>query len=64
LSAYTLRPKQRAWICSELYSEAYGPVTGQILQNPKSGEITPAFLSSTTLLKDVELHWLKRPIQS
>jgi len=57
--SYALRPRQTAFICSELYANAYSPITGKVLQNRRSGEITPAFLSSTPLLEDVELYWLK-----
>ncbi|BAC90210.1 hypothetical protein [Gloeobacter violaceus] len=54
-----VRPKRGAYICSQLYADAYSPITGKVLQNPRSGEITPAFLSSTDQLQDVPVHWLQ-----
>lgn len=50
-------PPKRAKICSQLYKDAYTPITGKMLENPQSGEITPAFLSLTNQLKDVIVSW-------
>lgn len=50
-------PKQ-AKICSQLYQDAYSPITRKVLQNERCGEITPAFLSHTSILEDVKVHWL------
>lgn len=48
-----------AVICSELFQDAYCRATNVQLQNPLSREVTPAFLSATPLLKDVECNWRK-----
>lgn len=50
---------KRAKICSQLYVDAYSPVTQRVLVNTASGEITPAFLSSTDRLVDIPIRWLK-----
>ena len=41
-------------ICSELFQDAYWRATGVRLQHRLSLEVTPAFMSATPLLKDVE----------
>ncbi len=46
-------------ICSELFQDAYWRATGVLLQNRLSRETTPAFLSSTPLLRDVCCRWRK-----
>jgi len=46
-------------ICSQLYKDAYTPITNKMLENPQSGEITPAFLSFTRQLQDVSVTWKK-----
>ncbi len=50
---------RRAVICSRLYSDAYSAVTGRVLWNAVSQEVTPAFLSQTPLLSDIPMKWLK-----
>lgn len=44
--------------CSELYADAYSTVTGRVLHNTVNGEVTPAFLSQTPLLRDVVVEWM------
>ncbi len=46
-------------ICTELFQDAYWRATGVMVQNRLSLESTPAFLSSTPLLKDVRCRWRK-----
>ncbi len=48
-------------ICSELFQDAYWRATGVLLQNRLSRETTPAFLSSTPLLRDVPCRWRRLP---
>ncbi|PSF36163.1 hypothetical protein C7H19_14295 [Aphanothece hegewaldii CCALA 016] len=59
LSPDQTRLPEKAKICSQLYADAYSPITGKVLQNLRSGEITPAFLSFTNQLTDVPVEWLK-----
>jgi hypothetical protein len=55
-------PNNSGLICSTLYANAYYRATSKTLQNPASGEpvetVTPAFLSYTRRLVDVECAWL------
>lgn len=60
---FALRRNKSTCICSELYANAYSPISGKVLQNSKSGEITPAFLSSTTQLEDVSIYWRALPTE-
>jgi uncharacterized protein YycO len=53
------RFSRRAVICSQLYADAYGSVTGKTLDNNVNLPITPAGLSCTSLLQDIKIHWLK-----
>jgi hypothetical protein len=48
-----------AVICSELYSNAYSMVTSRIVHDPTLSLATPAALSSTTVLADLQTRWLK-----
>lgn len=48
-------------ICSELYSDAYSWVTQKVLRNMAGDEVTPAFLSVSPALQDVQTNWLKIP---
>ncbi len=57
----SLRVPSHAKICSQLYADAYSTVTGKVLYNTSSGEITPAFLSLTSQLSDINSHWLEVP---
>lgn len=47
----------RAVICSRLYSDAYSMVTNNFIASRPTLEVTPAALSETTKLHDVDLHW-------
>jgi hypothetical protein len=47
-----------AKICSQLYEDAFCKVTSETLSNPDDGEITPACLSRTEKLNDVQTQWL------
>jgi hypothetical protein len=49
---------QRVTICSQLYADAYGNVTRKTLDNDVSLPVTPASLSCTPLLQDVQSQWL------
>ena len=55
-------PMNDGLICSTLYAKAYYMATSKTLQNPASGElietVTPAFLSHTRRLVDVQCTWL------
>jgi hypothetical protein len=54
-------PNNSGLICSTLYANAYYKATSKTLLNPASGElietVTPAFLSYTRRLVDVECAW-------
>jgi len=47
-------------ICSELYSDCYAAASGRTLWNNLALEATPAYLSATAQLSDVEVGW--RPL--
>ena len=47
-------------ICSELYADSYAAATGRTLWNHLSREVTPAYLSLTDQLSDIEVGW--RPL--
>ncbi len=47
-------------ICSELYADSYAAATGRTLWNHISKEVTPAYLSLTDQLSDIDVGW--RPI--
>lgn len=50
----------RATICSQLYADAFGIVTGRTLNTATDRYATPADLSCTTVLQDVGgLRWLR-----
>jgi hypothetical protein len=51
----------RSVICSQLYSDAYSRVTGRLIAPPAAGTITPAALSATPELEDVNISWLSIP---
>jgi hypothetical protein len=53
-----LAQPSRNLICSQLYSRAYMSATEKLLHT-KSGELTPAFLSSTNHLQDIPVCWQK-----
>jgi hypothetical protein len=48
-------------ICSQLYADSYSRVTGKLVTQPLAGKITPAALSSSAALDDVDLAWAKIP---
>ena len=48
-----------AAICTVVFQDAYRRATGVQLENSRSREVTPAFLSATELLKDVPCRWRK-----
>jgi hypothetical protein len=60
------QPKQenahtgKGLICSELYADSYAAATGRTLWNHISKEVTPAYLSLTGQLSDIEVGW--RPL--
>ena len=56
-SSHAHYSRTRSVICSQLYADAYSMVTGKVLFNPANGEVSPAFLSSTGNLVDVDLCW-------
>jgi len=49
----------RALICSQLYAEAYFLATDQWLVHGKLGLPTPADLSLTSVLTDIQINWVK-----
>ena len=49
--------EQRAVICSKLYADAYAQTTGKLLVSGKLGIPTPASLSLTNRLSDVNANW-------
>ena len=49
--------EQRAVICSKLYADAYAQTTGKLLVSGKLGIPTPASLSLTNRLSDVNVNW-------
>ncbi len=49
--------KSRSVICSQLYADAFSVVTGRLLWPYVNTPITPATLSLTQVLSDVQLHW-------
>jgi hypothetical protein len=55
------KPDAEYCICSELYSDAYTCVTGKALWNLVGQEVTPAFLSQTSMLEDVRISWQRIP---
>lgn len=52
---------KRATICSQLYADCYVSVTKVVIGNLDGGETTPAWLSVTPQLVDVQLRWLGIP---
>ena len=50
----------RGLICSELYSDCYAAASGRTLWNNIAKEVTPAYLSVTGQLSDIDLCW--RPL--
>ena len=53
----TLRPRQRAMICSQLFDEAHTEATGRILVQRADTDVVPAELSATDDLADVQPSW-------
>jgi hypothetical protein len=51
-------PGGRAVICSKLYSDAFILATKRVLYNVTAGEVTPASLSSSPIMTDVQTEWL------
>lgn len=51
--------QKSATICSQLYADCYVSVTGKILGNLEDGISTPAALSASNTLIDVNLTWQK-----
>jgi hypothetical protein len=51
-------PKQ-ALICSSLYADSYSAITKKFIGNHEARETTPASLSLSPALTDVQLNWLK-----
>lgn len=49
---------KRATICSQLYADCHVSVTKTVIGNLDGGETTPASLSISTALEDVQLDWL------
>jgi len=49
----------RAIICSQLYADAYALVTGRLLMQGRIGLPTPADLSLTSVLTDVQVDWVR-----
>ena len=47
-------------ICSELYSDCYAAASGRTLWNNIAREVTPAYLSATDQLSDIDIGW--RPL--
>jgi hypothetical protein len=55
------KPRQlnsRATICSQLYADAYGVVTGSTLDTRAEAGISPAHLSNNKVLTDFPVKWL------
>jgi len=50
-------PKQTL-ICSQLYADSYSAITGRVIGNHRARETTPASLSMSKQLQDVQLRWL------
>lgn len=51
--------KLRARICSELYADAYTLTTGRMLMRGTLNILTPAELSVTAALADIQVDWLQ-----
>jgi hypothetical protein len=49
----------RAIICSQLYADAHALVTGRLLMQGRIGLPTPADLSLTSVLTDVQVDWVR-----
>jgi hypothetical protein len=49
----------RAIICSQLYGDAYALITGRLLTKGRIGLPTPADLSLTSVLTDVQVDWVR-----
>ena len=56
-----LRAKGNAFICSELYHEAYMAVTSQLLLADPDRDVIPAHLSVCQELDDIPAAWGKLP---
>jgi len=59
-----IKPKdfsKASTICSQLYADAYGAVTGRTIDNRTDHPITPAGLSGYSGLIDVDVSWQKLP---
>jgi hypothetical protein len=48
-------------ICSQLYSDSYSSVTGQLLTRTVADTITPAALSASPAFGDVDIAWATIP---
>jgi hypothetical protein len=44
-------------ICSQLYSDSYSSVTGQLLTRTVADTITPVALSASAAFGDVDIAW-------
>ncbi len=52
---------KRAVICSQLYADAYGHISGKTVEREIGIPVTPASLSHCELFEDVETKWYKIP---
>jgi hypothetical protein len=52
-----VRAQRSSVICSQLYSDSYSSVTGQLLTRTVADTITPAALSASGAFDDVDIAW-------
>jgi hypothetical protein len=56
-----IRAQRSSVICSQLYSDSYSSVTGQLLTRTVADTITPAALSASAAFSDVDIAWATIP---
>jgi hypothetical protein len=56
-----IRAQRTSVICSQLYSDSYSSVTGQLLTRTVADTITPAALSASSAFADVDIAWASIP---